>query len=181
MNSQTANRASGAAIGFIMVSVIFAAIVVGTKLTLPVPTLDAARAAERTKALAEIRGAENIALNSAGWIDQQRGLVRLPIETAMQMAARKGQVPDAARADRVQRDQLRAAAATPRRASAPRGPCRAVDRARGHITALRPCPPRRAGLARARPHGPAPRLVASARLQGRRLWCRTRPVRRLPG
>jgi hypothetical protein len=99
MNYQTANRASGAAIGFIIASVIFAVIAVAVKLSLSLPPIDAARATERTKALAEIHATENAALNQAGWIDQPRGIVRLPIETAMQLAAQKWQNPSVARAD----------------------------------------------------------------------------------
>ncbi|MCK7503977.1 MAG: hypothetical protein MZV70_07670 [Desulfobacterales bacterium] len=64
----------------------------------------------------------------------------------------------AARADRVRRDQPRAAAATPREQqllladrAAP------VDRARDHLRRVRARPPRRAGRPGARPHGPAHR------------------------
>ena len=61
------------------------------------------------------------------------------------------------------------------------GPRRPVDRARDHLAEVRARPPRRAGRPGARPHGPAPGLVPAARLQGRRLRCRTGSVRRLPG
>jgi uncharacterized protein YdaU (DUF1376 family) len=47
--------------------------------------LDAARAAERAKALAELRGAEVQALHSVAWVDQGKGVVRLRIEDAMEI------------------------------------------------------------------------------------------------
>jgi hypothetical protein len=68
-----------------------------------------------------------------------------------------------------ERDQLRAAAATSRAASALRRPRRAVDRARDHLPEVRAGPPRRAGRPGARPHGPAPGVASAARLQGRRV------------
>ena len=99
MNPQTINRSSGAAIGIIIASVIFAVLAVAVKLFVSVPALDADRAAVLAKALAEIRVTENASLNNAGWIDQSRGLVRLPIETAVQLAAQAWQNPASARAD----------------------------------------------------------------------------------
>lgn len=109
MNSQTVNRASGAAIGFIIASVIFAVLVVGVKLLLPPAAINAARADVRAKALAEIHATEEKALNSAGWIDQQRGIIRLPIDTALQLAAQQWQNPAAARADLTARAEKAAA------------------------------------------------------------------------
>ena len=99
MNLKTINHASGAAVGFIIVSVIFAVLAVALKLFVSVPALDADRAAVLAKALAEIRVTENASLNNAGWIDQSRGIVRLPIETAVQLAAQAWQNPASARAD----------------------------------------------------------------------------------
>ncbi len=109
MNPQTANRASGAALGFLIVSVIFAVLVVGVKLLLVQPPVDAARADVRTKALAEIRATEEKELNNAGWIDQQRGIVRLPMDTALQLAAQQWQNPAAARAELTARAEKAAA------------------------------------------------------------------------
>ena len=43
------------------------------------------RAAERKKALSEIRTAEIESLNSYGWVDQPKGIVRLPIARAMEV------------------------------------------------------------------------------------------------
>lgn len=109
MNPQIANRASGAALGFLIVSVLFAVVAVTVKLAVKPEAIDAARAAERTKALAEIRATEEKALTSTGWIDPQRGIVRLPIETALQLAAKEWQNPAAARADLVARAEKAAA------------------------------------------------------------------------
>ena len=109
MNPQTVNRASGAAVGILIVSVIFAVLVVGMKLLLIQPPIDAARADVRTKALAEIQASEEKALHNAGWIDQQRGIVRLPIDTALQLAAQQWQDPAAARAELTARAEKAAA------------------------------------------------------------------------
>jgi hypothetical protein len=99
MNLEQTNRASAAAIGFLIVSLIFAALAVGLKLSQPVPAIDADRAAERSKALAEIRATEEKSLTTAAVIDAQRGIVRLPIDTAMKLAAQQWENPSAARAD----------------------------------------------------------------------------------
>jgi len=71
----------------------------------PPPAIDADRAALRSKALAQIRASEAQALDNAGWLDQQRGLVRLPINVAMQMAAREWQNPAEARTNLIAREE----------------------------------------------------------------------------
>jgi hypothetical protein len=53
------------------------------------PPLDAARAAERAKTLAELRGAEKQASTTTGWLDQGKGIVRLCIEDAMNIIERE--------------------------------------------------------------------------------------------
>jgi hypothetical protein len=40
--------------------------------------------------MAEMRKAENEALNKAAWIDQQKGIVRLPIDVAKQLVVQRG-------------------------------------------------------------------------------------------
>lgn len=40
--------------------------------------------------MAGMRKAEDEALNKAGWVDQQKGIVRLPIETAKQLVVQRG-------------------------------------------------------------------------------------------
>ena len=99
MNYKIVNRASAAGIGIILAGVLFVFVTVGIKLALPVTAIDGDRAAERSKALAEIRATEEKSLATPGWVDQPRGIVRLPIETAMLQAAQAWQNPAAARAD----------------------------------------------------------------------------------
>ena len=102
-------------VGFLIACFLFAAIVVKVKWSMPVPAIDADRAVMRVKALAEIRAAENQALNRSGWINQDRGLVRLPISVAMQITEREWQNPAAARSNltaRVERAAVPAPKAT---------------------------------------------------------------------
>jgi hypothetical protein len=70
--------------------------------TTPEP-LGAQRAAERTKALADSRGADADALNTVGWVDQAKGTVRIPIAEAMKLAEREWQNPAQARSNLVAR------------------------------------------------------------------------------
>lgn len=93
------NRGSATAVGFLLGSVVFAALAVGFKLSDTVPAVDADRGLERSKALAEIRVAEEQTLNTSAVIDEQRGIVRLPLNVAMQMTVQAWKNPAAARAD----------------------------------------------------------------------------------
>ena len=86
-------------VGFVIACLLFAGIVVKVKLSTPVPAINADRAAVRAKDLAEIRAVETEALNHPGWIDESRGLVRLPIDVAMQITERVGQNPAAVRSN----------------------------------------------------------------------------------
>ncbi len=72
------------------------------KYTEPAP-LGANRAAERARALAEMRAAETDALNNVGWVDQGKGIVRLRIEDAMKLVERSWQNPPAARSNLLER------------------------------------------------------------------------------
>jgi len=105
MNQENINRASGAAIGFLIASVIFAVLVVIVKFSTNVPDIDASREAAISQALFEIHTNEAVSLNNAGWIDKSRGIVRLPIEDAMKIAAQQWQNPAQARADLLSREQ----------------------------------------------------------------------------
>jgi hypothetical protein len=105
MNQKTHTSASGAAIAFIAGSVIFAVLVVAMKFLVNVPAIDADSAALRTKALFEIHTNEIASLNNAGWVDQPRGIVRLPIATAIQITESNWQNPAAARADLIAREE----------------------------------------------------------------------------
>ena len=60
-------------VGFLIACFLFAAFAVKVKWSVPVPAIDADRAAVRAKALAEIRATEAQALNHPGWINQDRG------------------------------------------------------------------------------------------------------------
>jgi hypothetical protein len=104
-NTTNINRASNAATGFIVASLIFIALTVVVKFSVSVPAIDADRAAARAKALAELRATEDKSLNTAGWIDPSRGIVRLPIETAMQETAQAWQNSAQARADLIARQE----------------------------------------------------------------------------
>ena len=118
MNQKTHTSASGAAIAFIAGSVIFSVLVVAMKFLVNVPAIDADSAALRTKALFEIRTNEMASLNNVGWADQPRNIVRLPIQTAMQMTERNWQNPAAARADLIAREE-KAGAPAPKVAPKP--------------------------------------------------------------
>lgn len=73
------------------------------KYTQPAPAVDAARKAERAKARAELTVEEAKALNNVDWIDQTKGLVRLPIAEAMKLAEREWQNPAQARSNLIAR------------------------------------------------------------------------------
>jgi len=113
MNVQTINRASGAAVGLLLVGGLFAALTLVVKLAVPAPAIDAAPAADRSQALADLRATEADALANVGWVDQSRGLVRLPIDSALRLAADKWQNPAGARADLNARAEKAAAPAAP--------------------------------------------------------------------
>ncbi len=103
---------------FVVACLLFVALVVVVKLSVSVPSIDADRAAVRSKALAEIRAAEATALATPGWVDKDRGIVRLPIETAMKTYEQAAQNPAAARADLMARAE-KAAAPAPKTAPKP--------------------------------------------------------------
>jgi hypothetical protein len=67
------------------------------------PPLAAQRAAEREKNLADLRAAEAVALNSYGWIDQGKGVVRLTVDRAVELTAAAGADPAAFRKDLIAR------------------------------------------------------------------------------
>ena len=109
MNNERAVWPIGVA--FLIACLLFAAIVAKMEWSVPVPDIDADRAAVRAKALAEIRAAETQALNHPGWIDENRGLVRLPISVALQITEREWQNPAAARSNLAARVEKAAAPA----------------------------------------------------------------------
>jgi hypothetical protein len=88
------------------------------KFSVAVPAIDADRAAVRSQALSDIRATEATALTTPGWVDQDRGIVRLPIETALQIFESAAQNPAAARANLIARAE-KAAAPLPKVAPKP--------------------------------------------------------------
>jgi hypothetical protein len=108
-NVPSENRASGAALGFVCASVLFIVLGVLVGVAVRPPAIDADQAEQRYKALAELRAAESKALDNPGWIDQQRGIVRLPIDRAILQAAEAWQNPAQARADLMSRAEKAAA------------------------------------------------------------------------
>jgi len=105
VNQKTHTGASGAAAGFIAASVIFAVLVVAVKFLVSVPAIDADRAAMISKAFVEIHTNEIASLNNIGWVDKPRSIVRLPVETVIQMTERNWQNPAQARADLIAREE----------------------------------------------------------------------------
>jgi hypothetical protein len=102
-NNHTQNGATAAALGFILVCFIVAALILAMKHSVPPPAVDADAAAARIKALAELHAAESNVLNQAGWIDRNRGLVRLPISVAMQITENEWRNPSAVRSNLIAR------------------------------------------------------------------------------
>jgi hypothetical protein len=118
MTPQKANNASGAAIAFIVGSILFIVLTVAAKLMTTVPDVDADQGTLRSKALAQIHLTESTNLTSVTWADQSRGIVRLPIELAIQKTEQAWQDPAAARADLIARAK-KAAAPAPTRPAKP--------------------------------------------------------------
>jgi len=72
--------------------------------TAPAP-LTEDRAALRRKNLAELRALNAEALANYGWVDQAKGIVRLPIEQAMKVTVAEWQNPAAGRANLIAREE----------------------------------------------------------------------------
>ncbi len=69
--------------------------------TRPAP-VNAARIEERRKALAETQAARQ-QLETYGWVDQGKGIVRLPIQQAMELELREWKNPEAGRSNLMSR------------------------------------------------------------------------------
>jgi len=69
------------------------------------------RAAERAKTRKELNEKANAELAAMGWVDKPRGIVRLPIDRAMQMTIQAYQNPTQAHSNLVARAQKAAAPA----------------------------------------------------------------------
>jgi len=106
MNSQPAPARTALAyvIGILGSFLIVAGLVWAMRYYIQPAPLGEDRAAVRAKALAELRAAEAEALEHPAWLDQAKGIVRLPVATAMQLVEREwGQDPAAARSNLIAR------------------------------------------------------------------------------
>ena len=109
MNSETKNCCGCGAKAAYAVAVLGALLIVAfldheLKMRTQAPPIDAGRAEERAKDLAEIRNTEADALNNTGWVDPSKGVVRLRIEDAMNlMVATWGTNPAAGRSNMLER------------------------------------------------------------------------------
>ncbi len=115
-NTPDVNRASGAGVAFIAGALIFLVLIVIVKLTVTVPAIDANRATFISNDLYQIRTNEVVSLNNAGWVDKDRGIVRLPIDRAMQLTEFYWQDPAAGRSELIARAK-KAAAPVPKKAN----------------------------------------------------------------
>jgi hypothetical protein len=105
MNHQPAPERTGLAylIGILGSLLIVAALVWAMQRYTQPPPLGEDRIALRKKALVDLRAAEASELESYGWVDQAKGVVRLPINEAMKLALRDWQNPAAARSNLIAR------------------------------------------------------------------------------
>jgi hypothetical protein len=67
------------------------------------PAVNQARIEERKKALIEQRALDAEAVANYGWVDQAKGIVRLPVTHAMELTLREYQNPAAARSNLIAR------------------------------------------------------------------------------
>jgi len=67
------------------------------------PSITAQRAAERAKNLTELRAAEKHDMETYGWVDQPKGIVRLTVERAVQLTVDGGNDLASARKDLIAR------------------------------------------------------------------------------
>jgi len=77
------------------------------------PPLGEDRVAVRKKALAELQAEEATQLDNYGWVDQPKGVVRLPIAAAMQLTLREWQNPATARSNLIARVEKATAVPAP--------------------------------------------------------------------
>ena len=105
MSHQPAPERTGLAylIGVLGSLLIVAALVWAMQRYTQPPPLGEDLIALRKKALADLRATEASELESYGWVDQTKGVVRLPINEAMKLALREWQNPAAARSNLVAR------------------------------------------------------------------------------
>ena len=112
MKPQPTRERSGLAYvaGILGAFLIIAALVWAMQRYTQPPPLGEDRIAARKKALADLRAAEAGELESYGWVDQGKGVVRLPIAEAMKLALREWQNPSVARSNLIARVEKATAA-----------------------------------------------------------------------
>ena len=105
MNPQPSRERTGLAylIGILGSLLIVAALVWAMQRYTQPPPLGEDRVVVRKKALADLRAAEASELKTYGWVDQAKGVVRLPIAEAMKLTLRDWQDPAAARSNLIAR------------------------------------------------------------------------------
>lgn len=120
MNSQPARGSSALAYvaGILGCFLIVAALVWAMRFYTQPPPLGEERAAVRRKALAELRTAEADELTTYAWLDQGKGVVRLPIAEAVKLSLREWQNPAAARSNLIARVE-KATSVVPKAPAAP--------------------------------------------------------------
>lgn len=67
------------------------------------PSIDEARAELRRRYLAELEATNRVSLATYGWIDSRRGIVRLPLDRAIEMSVELWQNPAMARSNLLDR------------------------------------------------------------------------------
>lgn len=90
-------------VGVLGAFVVMAVLVAALKHYTTVPTVNLARAQERAKILAEARQKASTELETAGWLDKEKGIVRLPNAVATAASVKLWQDPAKARADLLER------------------------------------------------------------------------------
>jgi hypothetical protein len=114
MNAKNQTNTTAYFVGILGSFLIVAALVWAMKHYMQPAPLSAARAAERKKNLAELGSANDLALNQSGWVDQNKGIVRLKIDQAMKLTVQEyARSPAAARSNLLARSQKAAAVAPP--------------------------------------------------------------------
>jgi hypothetical protein len=88
----------------------------------PPPRVDEAHWAERKRNLAELNAQNLDLLENYGWIDQNKGVVRLPIERAIELSIKEWQNPAVARSNLIARADFAAPPVTATNAPATNAP-----------------------------------------------------------
>lgn len=90
-------------LGVVGAFVAMAVLVAALKHYTTVPSVNLARAQERAKIAADVNQKTAVELKTAGYLDKEKGVVRLPNAVAVELATRKWQEPAKARADLLER------------------------------------------------------------------------------